>query len=87
MPQRQRLRLLATLLFLVLALSFLWCTIDNIILGAEKAKPAVEIQVTALTIAGAMLWLVGHGIHGAAVIALPMLLWRRSGAGEQIHAY
>lgn len=86
MRQKLRWRLLALILFLALTLSFLWCIVDNILASAEMAKTEAMIPVTAVTIAGGMLWLVGHGIHGAAVIALPALCLRRSDARGQIYA-
>ena len=72
-----KIRRLAGLLFLMLAASFLYCIVDNIILGAQS--PGTTDGLTATTVAnvGAILWLIGHGIHGAAVIALPAMVWRR----------
>lgn len=86
MRQKQRWRLLALILFLALALSFLWCIVDNILASAETAKTGIMIPVTVVTIAGGVLWLVGHGIHGAAIVALPALCLRRSDDRGQIYA-
>jgi len=61
----------------VLAGSFLWCIVDNIILGTGPANVGGGTTATAVTVVVAALWLVGHGIHGAAVIALPIIAWRR----------
>lgn len=70
-------RLLASLFFIILALSFLWCIIDNILYSAQLAQTGTVIQVSTRTILTGYLWLIGHGIHGAAVIALPIMLWLR----------
>lgn len=61
----------------MLAGSFLWCIVDNIILGTGPANVGGGTTATAVTVVVAALWLVGHGIHGAAVIALPIIAWRR----------
>ena len=87
MQQKQRRRLLAVLLFLALALSFLWCIVDDIVTSAEATKTGYATPVTAVTITGGILWLVGHGIHGAAVVGIPVLLSRRSGEKERLHGY
>ena len=75
MRLKQHSRLFAVILFLVLAASYLWCIVDNILSSAEMAKAGVETEVTAVVILSAILWLVAHGIHGAASIALPVLLF------------
>jgi len=41
------------------------------------------IEETTVAIIGAFLWLVAHGIHGAAVIALPAMIWRH-GDGKNV---
>ncbi len=87
MRLKQHLRLLAVILFLVLAASYLWCIVDNILTSAEMAKVGVETEVTAVVIVSAIVWLIGHGIHGVVFLALPVLLWLRSAAEEQTLAY
>ena len=72
---KQHSRLFVVILFLVLAASYLWCIVDNILTGAEMAKAGGEIEVTAVVIFSTILWLVAHGIHGAASIVLPVLLF------------
>lgn len=67
----------ATILFVILALSYLWCIVENIITSVEMAKAGVVMPVTAVTITRGVLWLIAHGIHGVIIFALPaMLLWR-----------
>ena len=87
MQEKQRRRWLAGLLFLALAGTFLWCIIDNIILGAQPSGLANGSTVTAVAILGAVFWLVGHGIHGAAVIALPVMILRRGYGGKRHYGY
>ncbi len=70
-------RLLALFLFIILALSFLWCMIDNIRYSVQLAQTETIIQVSTNTILTGYFWLIGHGIHGAAVIILPLMLWLR----------
>lgn len=66
-----------TILFVILALSYLWCIVENIITSAEMAKAGVVMPVTAVTITRGVSWLIAHGIHGVIIFALPaMLLWR-----------
>lgn len=77
-------RRMATLLFLALLASFVWCIVDNIIMSAQV--PDV-IEETTVTIIGAILWLVAHGIHGAAVIALPAMIWRQGDGKEGTHVH
>ena len=74
----------AALLFLMLAVSFVWCIVDNIIMSAQASD---VIEETTVAIIGAILWLVAHGIHGAAVIALPALIWRHGDGKERSHVY
>ena len=86
MRQKQHRRILALILLVALALSFLWCIVDNVLTGAAVAKTGAATPVTAVTITRGVLWLVGHGVHGAAVIVLPTLLWQHSQAKGRVHA-
>lgn len=86
MRLKQHSRLFAVILFLVLAVSYLWCIVDNILTSAEMAKAGGEIEVTAVVLFSAIVWLIGHGIHGAAFIALPILLWSRRSTEAQTTA-
>lgn len=87
MRQKQHRHLFALILFLALALSFFWCTVDNLLASAEMANTGIVMPVTAVTIISGMLWLIGHGIHGAVAMALPAFCLRRSDAKENIYAY
>ena len=87
MHQKKYFHLLIALgVFLVLLLTFFWCIVDNILTGAEMANAGFVTSVTAVTIIGALLWLSGHGLHGAAVIALPALILRRPRTKEEVYA-
>lgn len=74
MTQKWLLPLISVSSFLVLALSFFWCIVDDILASAEMATSGVVMPVTTITVLGAILWLIAHGIHGAATIAFPILL-------------
>lgn len=76
--------LLAASLFILLVLSFLWCMVDNIWRSSQMEQAGEVVVVSAGTLLAGYLWLVGHGIHGAAVIALPALLLRRDNFQYQI---
>ena len=71
-------RLLASLLFVVLLLSFLWCILDNVFQSTTNIHAGNSGPVSAALVLEGFLWLVGHGIHGAAVFALPALLIQRT---------
>lgn len=86
MLQKKVSRLLALGVFLILVLTFLWCIVDNILRSAAMANAGVVMPVTAVTIVGGMLWLISHGIHGAAIIALPALILRRTAMREEVYA-
>ncbi len=87
MLQKKFSRLLALGVFGVLLLTFLWCIVENLLTGAEMAKAGIVTPVTAVTIVSAILWLIGHGIHGAAVVALPAILLRRNDTHEEMYAH
>lgn len=84
MRDKRSRRLWAGFLYLVLALTFLWCIVDNIIASAENDLDAGG-PVTAVVIVGGALWLLGHGIHGAATLALPALYLRGEREKEKIY--
>ena len=69
-------QLKALILFVILAFSYLWCILDNVVSSAETAKAGVVMPITAVTIASGFFWLIAHGIHGTAAIALPFLILR-----------
>ena len=87
MHLKQHSRLLAVMLFLLLAASYLWCIVDNILSSAEMANAGVETEVTAVVMFSAIVWLIGHGIHGVIFLALPVLMWPRREVKEQTLAY
>lgn len=87
MRLKQHSRLFAVILFLVLGVSYLWCIVDNILSSAEMANAGGEIEVTAVVMFGAIVWLIGHGIHGVIFLALPVLMWPRKEVEEQTLAY
>jgi hypothetical protein len=51
------------------------------------ANAGGEIEVTAVVMFGAIVWLIGHGIHGVIFLALPVLMWPRKEVEEQTLAY
>ena len=73
---RYKPRLFITLLFAGLLLSFLWCIVENII-NARNGITANTLSGSVDTIISGYFWLIGHGIHGAAVFVIPSLYWRR----------
>jgi hypothetical protein len=87
MRLKQHSRLFAVILFLVLGVSYLWCIVDNILSSAEMANAGGEIEVTAVVMFSAIVWLIGHGIHGVIFLALPVLMWPRKEVEEQTLAY
>lgn len=87
MPKKQFSYLLVLSVFFVLLLTFLWCIAANIFRGADMAEAGIVMPVTAVTILGGVLWLIGHGLHGAAVIALPALILRRTMPKEELYAF
>jgi hypothetical protein len=87
MRLKQHSRLFAVILFLVLGVSYLWCIVDNILSSAEMANAGGEIEVTAVVMFSAIVWLIGHGIHGVIFLALPVLMWPRREVKEQTLAY
>lgn len=82
---QKRLRLwLAGLLFLLLAATFLWCSLD-IILGSDPARIGEEKVVNTITLLSAFIWVTGHSIHWAVVIVFPaVILWH--GHFEELNA-
>jgi hypothetical protein len=77
MPVRHKPRLLALLLFVTLILSFLWCMIDNILHSASVTQIGNTGPVSTALVLEGFFWLVGHGMHGAAVFVLPAMLIER----------
>ena len=86
MRLNQHSRLLGVILFLLLAVSYLWCIVDNIVSSADMTNVGGWAEVTAVVLFSAIVWLIGHGIHGAAFIVLPILLWSRRSAEAQTTA-
>lgn len=74
MRQKWLLRLLALISFLVLMFTFLWCIVENIVTSTDMAKAGIAMPVTIVTVLTGLLWLIGHGIHGVAAIALPVFI-------------
>lgn len=70
-------RLFFALLFLGMALSFLWCILENIVTGVRITNTGNSTYVSVSTIVSGYFWLIGHGLHGAAVFIIPSLYWRR----------
>lgn len=88
-PMRQKwlLRLLALVSFLTLMFTFLWCNVDNILTSAEMAKAGAVMPVTSMTVLTALLWLIGHGIHGVAAIAIPVFILHMRAKNEVGYVY
>lgn len=66
-------QLLAFLLFVILTATFLWCIVDNIVTSTPTSLTENHGQAS-LVVASGMLWLIGHGLHGAAALAVPLMI-------------
>ncbi|MBK8903548.1 MAG: hypothetical protein IPM53_20360 [Anaerolineaceae bacterium] len=51
------------------------------------AKAGIVMPVTAVTVLTGLLWLIGHGIHGVAAIALPIFILHRHARKEVSYVY
>ena len=87
MRQKWLLRLLALVSFLVLVITFLWCILENIATSAELAKAGVVMPVTSITVLTGLFWLIGHGVHGVAAMALPIFIFHRRTKNELNNVY
>ncbi|MGB3715355.1 MAG: hypothetical protein WA996_13075 [Candidatus Promineifilaceae bacterium] len=71
-------RWLAGVLSAALAVSFILCVVSDLSFGAALDQAGVAQQTTTGTVALGISWLVGHGLHGAAVVAVPFFFLTRS---------
>ncbi len=67
-------QLLAFLLFVILTATFLWCIVDNIVTSTQTSLAENHGQASLVVVASGMLWLIGHGLHGAAALAVPLMI-------------
>lgn len=67
-------QLLAFLLFVILTATFLWCIVDNIVTSTQTSLTENHGQASFVVVASGMLWLIGHGLHGAAALAVPIMI-------------
>lgn len=61
-------------LFVALALSFVLCIVAGIGLGPALNQAENVLKTESAQAALGIFWLLGHGLHGAAVVVLPFLL-------------
>lgn len=67
-------QLLAFLLFVILTATFFWCIVDNIVTSTQTSLTENHGQASFVVVASGMLWLIGHGLHGAAALAVPLMV-------------
>jgi len=67
-------QLLAFLLFVILTATFLWCIVANIVTSTQTSLTENHDQASLVVVATGMLWLIGHGVHGAAALAVPLMI-------------
>ncbi|HET6443018.1 MAG TPA: hypothetical protein VFI27_00435 [candidate division Zixibacteria bacterium] len=74
-------RWLAYSLSAALAVSFVLCVASDLSFSATLDKADLVLPATTGIIALGISWLVGHGLHGAAVIAVPFFFVTSGKAG------
>ncbi len=70
-------RWVAGALSAALIVSFILCVISDLGFSATLKEAGVVLPVSTGIIALGVSWLVGHGLHGAAVIAVPLFFLAR----------
>jgi hypothetical protein len=70
-------RTVALLLFVALAVSFILCMVSDLRLSAALNQSGLELAATAGMVGLGYSWLIGHGLHGAAVVAVPLFFLAR----------
>jgi hypothetical protein len=74
--QRRRYWLIGAL-FMALVGSFALCSIGGVGLGPALGEADGVLRTEPAQVAVGLLWLMKHGVHGAAVVILPLLAHRR----------
>lgn len=71
-------------LFIALVVSFALCVASDLRFSATLYQAGIILPSTSGFITLGMSWLLGHGLHGAAVVAVPLFFLTRSNsaAGE-----
>jgi hypothetical protein len=62
-----------------LAVSFVLCVGSDLSFSITLERAGLALSETAGFLALGMSWILGHGLHGAAVVALPLFFLARSG--------
>lgn len=70
-------RWLAGVLFFALVVSFLLCVASDLRFSALLNDMGRKLPVSAGSLSLGLSWIIGHGLHGAAVIAVPIFVLRR----------
>jgi hypothetical protein len=82
MNDLRRDRWLAAVLFAPLALSFVLCIASDLGFSATLNQAGTVLPATGRFIGLGISWLVGHGLHGAAVFAVPIFILARGRAAS-----
>lgn len=70
-------RLFVLLLFIALTASLTWCALDNVAASVQAVQTENNLPASTVNVLSGFLWLLGYGIHSAAAVAVPLLLWPR----------
>lgn len=70
---------MAWVLSAALAISFVLCVGSDLSFSITLERAGLALSETAGFLALGMSWIVGHGLHGAAVVAVPLFFLARSG--------
>lgn len=68
---------LARVLFIALSVSFALCVASDLSFSVTLYQPGIILPSTASFITLGISWLLGHGLHGAAVAAVPLFFLPR----------
>ena len=84
MNDLRRDRWLAAVLFAPLAVSFVLCIASDLGFSATLDQAGIALPATGGFIGLGISWLIGHGLHGAAVFVVPIFFMahNRPSAGE-----
>jgi hypothetical protein len=84
MNDLRRDRWLAAVLFVPLAASFVLCVASDLGFSAALNQAGIILPATGGFIGLGITWLIGHGLHGAAVFTVPIffMIRSRTSAGE-----
>ena len=72
-----RVRRPAEVLFIALLASFIFCVASNMGFSSTLRRAGISSPSTSVLLASGLVWLLGHGLHGAGVVALPLFILTR----------